>query len=103
MLNHSVRLKMELPEFVIGMTLIGINGVKFSEEERGFLKTKYYYKKGKKKGSQLANLHKNSDPAGIRTQDPLLKREMLCQLSYGIKKNKSFRLFESAAKVEHLL
>jgi hypothetical protein len=26
-----------------------------------------------------------SDPAGIRTQDPLLKREMLYQLSYGIK------------------
>ena len=25
-----------------------------------------------------------SDPAGARTQDPLLKREMLYQLSYGI-------------------
>ncbi len=26
----------------------------------------------------------NCDPAGARTQDPLLKREMLYQLSYGI-------------------
>ncbi len=26
------------------------------------------------------------DPAGARTQDPLLKREMLYQLSYGIMK-----------------
>jgi hypothetical protein len=25
-----------------------------------------------------------SDPAGTRTQDPLLKREMLYQLSYGV-------------------
>ena len=29
-----------------------------------------------------------SDPAGARTQDPLLKREMLYQLSYGIERYK---------------
>ena len=38
-------------------------------------------------------VYQTCDPAGARTQDPLLKREMLYQLSYGIS------LFKSTAKV----
>jgi hypothetical protein len=47
----------------------------------------YHYKQSSRQQSCRMLLPKNqltSDPAGARTQDPLLKREMLYQLSYGV-------------------
>ena len=40
----------------------------------------HYLNKGKKKVKQMLNFF-CCDQSGARTQDPLLKREMLCQLS----------------------
>ena len=52
--------------------------VKLQEAQQG--------KNGNKKTLKPLRLKGFSgDPAGIRTPDPLLKRQLLCQLSYRIK------------------
>ena len=33
----------------------------------------------------MGRLLRRGDPAGIRTPDPLLKRQLLCRLSYRVK------------------
>ena len=54
-----------------------------TQSQRGFLSSRVHWRKGIKKPRQIAEV-KECDPAGARTQDPLLKREMLYQLSYRI-------------------
>ena len=38
----------------------------------------------KKSEQAICSLLRRGDPAGIRTPDPLLKRQLLCRLSYRI-------------------
>lgn len=44
------------------------------------------------------------DPAGIRTQDPLIKSQVLCQLSYGIAFQKRLQRYnpQTFIKVERV-
>ena len=59
----------------------------------------FWKKLGPEESNEISGL--SGEPGGIRTHDPLLKRQMLYRLSYGLAKRNilsSHRFFDQAAR-----